>query len=58
MRSELDGTIEFGGRASVVLLLEVNDAQMTVSQGEVCGEANGFVELRDGCGEIVLADEK
>jgi hypothetical protein len=31
---------------------------MKVSQGEVCGEANGFLELRDGCGEIVLADEK
>jgi hypothetical protein len=35
-------------------LLEINDAQTKVSQGEVCGEANGLLELRDGCGEIVL----
>lgn len=54
LRSELDGAVEFGGRASVVLLLEINDAQTKVSQGEVCGEANGLLELRDGCGEIVL----
>ena len=47
-----------GGSSSVVLLLEVNHAQMKMSQREIRGKANGFLELRDGRGEIVLADEE
>jgi hypothetical protein len=58
LRSELDGAIEFGGRTSVVLLLEVNDTEMKVSQGEARRQANGFLKLRDGRRKIVLANEE